>query len=135
MLIFAVLIFIAAELYIIARELSRAITLVLKERENHEGKSSGQTINVNVTPTGSGAQNASPTLISSLGVLSETKNEENKNAETELKGTVEQESPEIKERVILSKAAESGALSVKCSRCKMENSSYRFECFNCGERL
>ena len=130
MLIFAVLIFIAAELYIIARELSRAITLVLKERENHEGKSSGQTINVNVTPTGSGAQNASPTLISSLGVLSETKN-----AETELKGTVEQESPEIKERVILSKAAESGALSVKCSRCKMENSSYRFECFNCGERL
>lgn len=65
-LIFAVLIFIAAELYVIIRELSRGITLVIKEREKNEGKSSGQTINVNVAPTAGEPHNVTPPSLSSL---------------------------------------------------------------------
>lgn len=128
-LIFAMLVFIAAELYVIARELSRVITLILKERENHEGKSSGQTINVNVAPTGSGTQNSTSSTISSLGIHADTKIAEDSES------TINNETAVASTKPDPPKPSSSGALVIKCTRCKAENSSYRHECFNCGERL
>lgn len=126
-LIFSMLVFIAAELYVIARELSRGITLVIKDREKNEGKSSGQTINVNVAPTGAGTQNVTPTPLCSLGIKTDNENDDDDDSEEEI--PVQNKKPDPP------RASSGGALSIKCSRCKSENSSYRHECFNCGERL
>lgn len=134
-LIFAVLVFIAAELYVIAREISRGITILIKERETHEGKSSGQTINVNVAPTGagSGTQNVTPSAISTLGIQTESKNPAADDLELDEKRETEQQAAKPPQPQV--KSTPSGSFAVKCSRCKAENSSYRQECFNCGEPL
>lgn len=130
LLSFSVLIFIAAELYIIAREISRALTLVIKDRETRDGQGTGQTINVNLAPTTNGAS-----TISNAGTKSLEKNTMEIQQTDTPKSEAETEpvNPSFQPPAV--KAAPSGPFSVKCPRCQAENSSYRGECFNCGERL
>lgn len=127
-LAFAVLIFIAAELYVIAREISRGITVLLKEREAREGQAPGQTINVNLSPTGATTQNVTP-----AGTATVSNIELNREGSASPDGENEKppKSPEVSE----TKAKPTSPFSVICDKCHAENSSYRGECFNCGGRL
>ncbi len=119
----AALLFIAAELYIITRELSRVLTLMLKEREAPEATAAGQTINVNLGPTqpGTAAGSSLSAQTQSLGV-------------SEPQMQIEETRTEP-EPFVDRKPTPSGLLIVKCSKCQSENSSYRGECFNCGAQL
>lgn len=120
-LAFIVLLFIAAELYVIARELSRFLTLRIKEGEVHEAQTPGQTINVNLAPQSS----TSPVVTTIAPVVSNT---------TELQPAPVV--PPVEEKVALeSRTVISSPFAVKCKKCNAENSSYRGECFNCGATL
>ncbi len=136
----AVLLLIAAELYVISRELSRGISLILKDRENREDQKTGQTINVNLTPTT--AEN--PENIPPVNLVSEKPAIEPPDSETppETEAPQEEIKPEppkvtpvnpVQEPV--SSGSSGGALSKKCKNCQAENSNYRRECFNCGQPL
>lgn len=130
LLTFSVLIFIAAELYIIAREISRALTFVIKDRETRDGQGIGQTINVNLAPGANGTS-----TISNAGTKSPEINtmEIQQTDVPKSEAEIEPVNPSFQPLAII--AAPSGPFSVKCPRCQAENSSYRGECFNCGERL
>jgi len=125
--VIAALLFVAAELYIIARELSRVLTLLLKEREAPEAQPAGQTINVNLGPAQAGGPAAS-------AVSTGTQNQAVSagDAPMQIAEVVRESEPEP---YIDRKPTPSGLLIVKCSKCQAENSSYRGECFNCGAKL
>lgn len=130
------LIFIAAELYFIARELARTRIALLKEYETHENAqptASGQTINVNLgtVPTGSSSVTipASATSALSSETFTEGINAEPGNQSKEIK------SPDAVTSENRGKATPVSLFAVKCPRCQAENSSYRSECYNCGEVL
>lgn len=128
-IIIAALLFIAAECYIITRELSRLVTLMLKERETPEAAPSGQTINVNLGPTQPGA--AGGQAQNSPG-----QNPEAAAAEPQMLIESAPRMPEpVPEPYIERRPTQSGLLAVKCPKCQAENSSYRAECFNCGAKL
>ncbi len=130
----AVLLLIAAELYIIARELSRGVTFLLKDRESREA---GQTINVNLAPS----QTGSPTALQGTTLQGTTLQSATiaPTGDSPLRAApLLEETPaaSVRETVIPAlKSAPSGQFAVKCSRCQAENSSYRHECFNCGGSL
>jgi len=130
----AVLLFIAAELYIIARELSRGVSFLIKEREGRDGRevqNAGQTINVNLAPTGATvpAGTAVPAGLTSAvhsATIAQAGGTSLQEAQAAAKAPAEEPAQ---------KSAPSGQFAVKCSRCQAENSSYRHECFNCGAPL
>jgi len=130
------LIFIAAELYIIARELARTRTALLNEYKTHETAQtppSGQTINVNLGTVPSGSSSvtipgSSTSAISSDGMAEGT------NAEPGIESK-EKKSPDSVTSENHGKATPVSLFAVKCPRCQAENSSYRSECYNCGEVL
>jgi len=130
----AVLLFIAAELYIIARELSRGVSFLIKDREGRDGRevqNAGQTINVNLAPTGATVP-AGATIPAGLAsaVHSATI------APAAVSGVQEvQAAAKAPAEEPAQKSVPSGQFAVKCSRCQAENSSYRHECFNCGGPL
>jgi len=136
----AVLLFIAAELYIIARELSRGVSFLIKEREGRDGRevqNAGQTINVNLAPTGATvpagaavpAGTAVPAGLTSAvhsATIAQAGGTSLQEAQAAAKAPAEEPGQ---------KSVPSGQFAVKCSRCQAENSSYRHECFNCGGPL
>lgn len=125
-----VLLCIAAELYVIARELSRGITIMLKEREFRDdkmaGQASAQTINVNLSPAQTGAQ-----VSTTSGLITGTGDSPGASPVLPVQNSIPAKSALVAE----TKSTESGQFARKCSRCQAENSSYRHECFNCGASL
>lgn len=123
-IILLVLIYIAVELGVIARELTRRDSPPFKDKEAHEAPTSGQTINVNLSQVPGGSSLA--TSVDKVIRLDT--------------GTIEdaaagrKASPPEPEYVS-PKAASTGPHAVKCPKCEAENSSYRSECFNCGHSL
>lgn len=125
-LVIAVLLFIAAELYVIARELSRGITLMLNKREKNEVlPTTGQTINVNLASGSTTTTDATPGA--AIPQTTETEPEQSSSSGNE---TVMQESI-----IPIPIAIPSGKFAVKCPVCGAENSNYRRECFSCGIAL
>ena len=131
----AVLLFIAAELYVIARELARGITLLLKEREGGDregaGKTAGQIINVNLSPTQAESMHspeAGATKVKGIEQpqMASSVSAPEQNHETFIPSP--EPAPETR-------SVPSGKFSLKCARCQAENSSYRHECYNCGASL
>jgi len=135
-LILTVLLFVAAELYVIARELSRGISILLKDREGRDSREvqgAGQTINVNLAPTQTGVPSAvhSATIPPSAAAGTQP---DSLSPET----VTQREIPSQNGRdsgTPAPKSVPSGQFAVTCSRCQAENSSYRHECFNCGGPL
>ena len=131
------LVVIAAELSIIARELARTRMVLLKEHKSHETAQtspSGQTINVNLgtVPTASSSvtiPGASPSALPSDTTGT------NGNPEQDSKTNKEAKSSEAEMPEPHVKAMPVSLFAVKCPKCQAENSSYRSECYNCGEKL
>jgi len=124
-LVLAVLLFVAAELYIIARELSRGISFLLKDRDGRDSREvqgAGQTINVNLAPTQAGI----PAAVHSAVIPAAQETAVQPDNASSTGGDPDTPAP---------KSVPSGQFAVKCSRCQAENSSYRHECFNCGGPL
>ncbi|OHD82831.1 MAG: hypothetical protein A3J97_08895 [Spirochaetes bacterium RIFOXYC1_FULL_54_7] len=134
------------ELVIIAFLLLISIELLLIHRDlmhnkgrgiAHGDESPGQTINVNV---------GNPGTVTPLMVPSPERIEEKKVQAPVIetaKETVQEETilvpptprqPELPPGASV-RSTSSGLIAKKCPHCKMENSSYRYECFNCGEKL
>jgi Tfp pilus assembly protein PilN len=136
LLTLVLLIFIAAELYIIARELARTRIALLKEFKTHEtaqSGTSGQTINVNLGTVPAG--NSSLTIPGTASAPpADAAADENENAEQDAQSK-EIKSPDSDPSAIRVKATPVSLFAVKCPRCQAENSSYRSECYNCGEKL
>jgi len=136
LLILILLVIIAAELYIIARELTRTRIVLLKEHKTHETAQTpqtGQTINVNLGTVPSGS--SSVTIPgSATSMLSPDAMAEGTNAEQGIQSK-EIKSPDPDPSEIHVKATPVSLFAVKCPRCQAENSSYRSECYNCGGAL
>jgi hypothetical protein len=121
--------FVAAELYVLIRELGRFMRLYPEEREGHEPSRAGQTINVNLSPVsasgqairvseGETGQPVAQTVAPLAGSSSVEKRTSDDASETESRP-----------------GKKTGAFAVECPRCHAENSSYRVECYNCGNPL
>lgn len=136
-LVLAVLLLIAAELYVISRELFRLGRSLPPRLEGKEG----QTINVNLgqIPVGAVPAEPGPAKI-------ETKEPEP--AAAAIEAPAEEAGPEEPEPEpeplpppppprppAGARATTSGLVALKCPKCGSENSNYRSECFNCGEKL
>jgi hypothetical protein len=129
-LILVVLLYIAYKLYAIASALSHFLERTARDRESREPSPAGQTINVNVAPVPGGvASGASATI--PLAVSSAASQDLSGGASSQSSSNAFPPESTEPER----KAAPSGPFAVKCSRCHAENSSYRTECFNCGNPL
>lgn len=138
-LILAALLYVAYKLHAVAASISRFLEKASREREVRESSPSAQTINVNVAP-GSGPVSSSVPLAVSSAVGQEpaaaagSYSPEAAGARgsggngSSAAHSAEGSAPERK-------SAPGGPFSVQCSRCHAENSSYRTECFNCGNPL
>jgi hypothetical protein len=119
-----VLVFIAIQLRAIVRELSRRSRASARENDQGGERSSGPTINVNLAP------GSSPVLTSTES------RPRMKNAVTDRgDAAAGPESEPAGERQGPGPEMQAKPLSVICPRCKQENSSYRIECYNCGNSL
>jgi hypothetical protein len=118
----AVLLFIANELRAITRELSRNRDFSAKRMDAHDAAPAGPTINVNLAP-GTGAPSAVSSVRSAVPELVD-------DGQADAAG----EKKDVPTETV-KKAQPSGAIAVICPRCKLENSAYRIECFNCGSAL
>jgi outer membrane biosynthesis protein TonB len=133
LLALAVLLFIAAELYVISRELGRLAKSLPAARETKEG----QTINVNL------GQLPVAAIAAEAPKVEEAPAEAEAAAPVEAPAPVaepepepEPEAPPPRPLVTLgARPTTSGLLALKCPNCQAENSNYRSECFNCGTRL
>ena len=122
-LILAALLFAIAELRILTRDLGRILTRLSGDRELRENipAQPGQTINVNLSPVSPGVQ---VTEKSAEGITVAKAGAEGSRSPAT--------APEAGEE---KKSAPSAPFAVKCPICHVENSSYRGECFNCGNPL
>ena len=122
-LILAALLFAIAELRILTRDLGRILTRLSGDRELRENipAQPGQTINVNLSPVSPGVQ---VTEKSAEGITVAKAGAEGSRSPST--------APEAGEE---KKSAPSAPFAVKCPICHVENSSYRGECFNCGNPL
>jgi len=131
------LVFIAAELSIIARELAQTRIILLKERKSHETgqtAASGQTINVNLGTVPSGSSSVTIPGNSASSVSSESM-QDDENSESSAQSKKETKSPDPEMPEFHVKATPVSLFAVKCPKCQAENSSYRSECYNCGGAL
>lgn len=133
-LMLAALLFIAAELRTIVRELSERQPFPRKDREPREMPTAGQTINVNLSPVPGVTGGVAPVVTATAPATPVIKNEEQ-----ETQAEIEREEEENRRRASTqaapARATQSGLFAVKCPHCQAENSSYRSECFNCGKAL
>ncbi len=128
----AILLFIAAELYVISRELGRLSRNLPGRLDSKEG----QTINVNLGQLPVAGPPPEPPAA--------------ERPETPPAAEIEEEAGPIAEAEAPppppppapphfagggSRATASGLVALKCPKCQAENSVYRTECFNCGEPL
>lgn len=130
--VLAALLFVAAELYVLIRELGLFMRRFPVERENRDSSSSGQTINVNLSSVPQAGQMAqgsegNSAYISSSSTEKAQTGQAGETAESSAAGANPESQPKP--------AKKTGALAVECPRCHTENSSYRVECFNCGNPL
>lgn len=132
-LILAALLYIAYKLYAIAAVLSRFLERTARDRESRDSSPAGQTINVNVAPVPGGVSSGSSAAIPHSFVASQDSSAGAAPASSSSQPAQNEPPPESAETV--RKASASGPFSVQCSRCHAENSSYRTECFNCGNPL
>ena len=124
--ILVAILLVAAELYVLIRELGRLVPRIGGEREAHEVPSAGQTITVNLSsmpPTGQSV------------VVSDGKASASDVTRGERASNAEKETPGNESAPLQQAAKKSGSFAVECPRCHAENSSYRVECFNCGNPL
>ncbi|HUX38593.1 MAG TPA: hypothetical protein VMV44_11890 [Rectinemataceae bacterium] len=130
----AILLFIAAELYVISRELGRLSRNLPGRLDSKEG----QTINVNLGQlpvTGIAAEAPVPVPVSVPEKADAKPIEE---VQEEALPIAEPEAPPPAPPHYSgggSRATASGLVALKCPKCQAENSVYRTECFNCGEKL
>ena len=124
----AILLFIALELLVVIRELAR------QPRPVHsDEKKEGQTINVNVAALPPQDQQSHPGRPEQATPQEEPASiEAPPAASPQSEGAPHRPAPPPPAQA---RVAPSGQMVVKCPRCKSENSSYRSECFNCGEKL
>lgn len=122
-LILAALLFAIAELRILTRDLGRILTRLSGDRELRENipAQPGQTINVNLSPVPQGVQ---VTEKAAEGITVSKAASEGSRREMTTDDSRDEK-----------KSAPSGPFAVKCPICHTENSSYRSECFNCGNPL
>ena len=131
--IIAFLLLISIELLLIHRDLMRTHGRGIP----HGDENPGQTINVNVgnpgptsvpvaiSPEQIGQQKDQALVIDSTNL---------KTPETSAEPPILPPQPAPAPAASL-RATSSGIVAKKCPQCKLENSSYRNECFNCGEKL
>lgn len=131
----AILLFIAAELYILTRELSRAITLILKKNDIHENATPGQTINVNLGAGVQAAQAGTQAIGGSVQTDGKIKEADRETPDMEEEAEKKKGFWDRGDEEEPKKATQTGPFAVKCPKCQSENSSYRTECFNCGFSL
>ena len=132
-IILAAILVVAAELYVLIREVGRLILGAQGERESREAPPSGQTINVNLSPMGVGGQPVADIQGQAGTVTSaQTATKERGVAQGGSGEAGAETKPAAEERT---QAKKSGSFAVECPRCHAENSSYRVECFNCGNQL
>lgn len=124
----AVLVFVAAELHVISRTISRFIRALPAERELKEG----QTINVNLGQIPQVVPLPEAPRVEVPEVSTTTVPEAVQEGASELAPAPEMPRPVP---AFGAKLTTSGILVVKCPTCQTENSNYRHECFNCGNRL
>lgn len=138
-LILAALLYVAYKLHAVSVSLSRFLEKASRDREIRESSPSAQTINVNVAPGSGPVSSSMPLAVSPAAGQDAAAAAGSYSSEAAgAKGSgvngassahsVEASAPERK-------SAQSGPFSVQCSRCHAENSSYRTECFNCGNPL
>lgn len=137
----ALLAFIAAELYLLRRDLLWIAGA--GSRVSEEAHPKGQTINVNVgaavsSEPASAAKAAEPLPApeeeeAKIAAEAEKEKEEAERAAAEERERRAVERARIDSSAV--RATPSGLLVKKCPGCGMENTSYRTECFNCGGRL
>lgn len=133
LVIIAFLLLISIELLLIHRDLMRKQGRGIP----HGDETPGQTINVNVGNPGSAS---TPVAISpeqigqkkDQALVMESANL--KNQETPVEPPIIPPQPASASSASL-RATSSGIVARKCPQCNLENSSYRNECFNCGEKL
>jgi len=131
--VLAVLLFIAAELYVISRELFRLSRSLPARMEPKEG----QTINVNLgqlpaaAPSAEGAAAERPEPPPAAIPEPETA----AIAEPEPEPEPPPPPPPPPRPSAGARPTTSGLVALKCPKCQAENSSYRSECFNCGQKL
>jgi len=134
------------ELVIIAFLLLISIELLLIHRDlmqkqgrgiPHGDEPPGQTINVNVGNPGS-----APTPVVSIPERIEEKKDQaividTANLEVQEEPAEQPAIPQLPASPPTAslRATSSGIVAKKCPHCNLENSSYRYECFNCGEKL
>lgn len=132
-IILAAILVVAAELYVLIREVGRLILGAQGERDSREAPPAGQTINVNLSPIGGAGQPVADIqgkagkVTSAQGATKETESPRDVSGEAGAEAK-----PAAEERP---QAKKSGSFAVECPRCHAENSSYRVECFNCGNQL
>ncbi|HNY16507.1 MAG TPA: hypothetical protein PK542_09905 [Treponemataceae bacterium] len=121
--------FVAAELYVLIRELGRFLRLYPEEREAHDAPRAGQTINVNLSPVSTPGQaiRVSEGEGERVAVQASAPSEGARPAEKKAGDESSQPEPRAGKKT--------GAFAVECPRCHAENSSYRVECYNCGNPL
>jgi hypothetical protein len=132
-IILAAILVVAAELYVLIREVGRLILGAQGERESREAPPSGQTINVNLSPIGGVGQPVAD--IQGKPVKAATAPAASKESESAGGGSGEAPSEAKSASEERSPTKKSGGFAVECPRCHAENSSYRVECFNCGNPL
>ncbi len=131
-IVLAILLLIAAELFAIQRALTKLSSNLPSRLESKEG----QTINVNLgqLPVASVPAEAASERV-------ETKEAEAPKpdapavVEAEPEPEPEPPPPPPPRPSAGMRATPSGLTALKCPKCQAENSSYRSECFNCGEKL
>ena len=134
--VLSLLAMIALELFAISRGLTRLSRNLPARIESKEG----QTINVNLgqLPVAAAQQEAPAPERTEIRPVEETKQEETAAIEAEPLPEPEAPPPPPPPPPRPSpgmRATTSGLTALKCPKCQAENSSYRTECFNCGEKL
>jgi hypothetical protein len=123
--------FVAAELYVLIRELGRFMRQYPEGHEAHELSRAGQTINVNLSP--------SPVAGQAIRVSEGEAGQ----PQPQVQAATPPEGSRLAGKRTTDEGAEpepragkkTGAFAVECPRCHAENSSYRVECYNCGNPL
>jgi hypothetical protein len=138
-LILAALLYVAYKLHAVASALARLLERNSRERDMRDSSPAAQTINVNVAPVPGSAQTVSTSSglapASSSAQGSAAISSSDASGVTGPAGIASSPADSGAGAAPEKKSAPSGPFSVKCSRCHAENSSYRSECFNCGNPL
>jgi DNA-directed RNA polymerase subunit M/transcription elongation factor TFIIS len=130
---------IVAELGIIIRSFMRSDRESKPELATRETPQAGQTINVNLTPLApvsvSAQTSSSQVLPAEPDGTGRQGAQKNPVEESPAEKIAREETQREEIRETRQRSVQLNAFAVQCPKCGAENSSYRTECFNCGQPL